>query len=100
MAIIFNVGLSDKDTHKQEITTQDAIQLIANLVGDCTIKTGNIGIFTHADGTRVIENSLEVVAYEMDKSTGEVIASELARQLNQELVCVTEQQLNTSFIGQ
>lgn len=99
MAIIFNVGLNDKVTHKQEVSLQDAVTLIANIVGDCTIKTGNIGVYTHADGSRVVEDSIEVVAYEMDMQQAQTVAKQLATSLNQEAIAVSEQVLNTVFIG-
>ena len=34
--------------------------LISSVIGDCTIKEGATGYYTHEDGTRIVEKSLEV----------------------------------------
>lgn len=85
---ILNVGLSDKDTLTQVIDTREAVQMIANLVGDCTIMQG-FGFYTHADGRKVCETSLEVKCYGVSMDEGKEYAEILCRQLNQECICVT-----------
>lgn len=51
------IGLNDKDSKVQEISTLDAYKMIGALVGDCTIQEGR-GLYTHQDGTTVLESTL------------------------------------------
>ena len=55
------VGLFDKDTKKQKISSDMAMRivsdLVVNVIGYGTIHTGN-GIYTHAAGAVVVEPSL------------------------------------------
>ena len=96
--ITMNIGLNDKDSLKQEIETQAAIKLIANLVGDCTIKTGNFGIYTMDNGETVIENSLEVISYTLDMTTGKEIAKQLCKELNQESIYVSPCAIDSELV--
>lgn len=95
----FIVGLNDKNTLKQELSTDTAIQIIHDIVGDCTIKGGQIGIFTHADGTQVKENSLTVEKFGGTKKQALEIARQLCRKLNQESVILDTQRARGEFIG-
>ena len=61
------IGMNDKDTKKQEMTVEHAKMLISSVIGDCTIKEGATGYYTHEDGTPVIEKSLEVKNSEVAK---------------------------------
>ena len=60
------IGLLDKDTKRQEITTLDAFKVAANIfaetTGGATITEGT-GVYTHDDGTIVIEPTLVCVIY-------------------------------------
>ena len=55
------IGLFDKDTKRQKISTDIAIRivsdLVVNVIGYGTIHTGN-GIYTHNNGSIVVEPSL------------------------------------------
>ena len=61
--IILFVGLFDKDSKAQEVTTLDAYKVASNLVTDIigfgTI-TEAVGIYTHDDGTIVNEPTLRI----------------------------------------
>lgn len=57
------IGMNDKDTHKQELSTEEFKERIANTLGDCTIREGATGYYTHDNGIRVIEKSLEVTKF-------------------------------------
>ena len=54
------IGMNDKDTHKQELSLDEFKKRIANTLGDCTIKEGATGYYTHDNGVKVVEKSLEV----------------------------------------
>lgn len=97
MAIVFNIGMFDKDTHKQEIDRDEIIQTIASKM-DCTI-ADTVGIYTHDDGTKVIEPSLEVTCYDKTLKQSVKIAKQLCKELNQETIIVSERKINAHFIG-
>ena len=54
------IGLNDKDSKVQEINTVDAYKIVGALIGDCTIQEAR-GLYTHQDGTQVLESTLIVV---------------------------------------
>lgn len=99
---ILTIGLNDKVTKKQEVTQDNAIMTITNVIKhDMTIKSGLIGVFTHADGTKTIENSLEVHMFTDTsiKNIARGYALELCKLLNQESIVLEEKTSNAEFIG-
>lgn len=86
------IGLNDKDTKTQQISTLDAYKVVANLMEmDCTITEGK-GVYTHKNGQITFETSLivEVIDFEgtleMDTLMDKVEQVKLA--LNQESVAI------------
>lgn len=77
------VGLNDKDSHTQEITTDDAMNLVGMLFGDCTIQQC-IGFY---QGER--EQSLKVTVYGQYFKEMKCTCQEIRRRLNQECVILT-----------
>ena len=63
-----------------------------------TIIPGSIGIYRHADGTVVVENSVQVVFYGADPSDVKALASKLRAALNQESIAYEEQEIYSEFI--
>lgn len=59
---VFFIGLNDKNTKKQEITTTDAYKLAYNLLIEyfwwATIQE-SFWVYTHEDGTVVVEKSFK-----------------------------------------
>lgn len=54
------IGLNDKDTKKQEISTDEAIKIIVNSIPcDFTFSICN-GVYTHKDKTKVCEVTIKV----------------------------------------
>lgn len=96
MAIVFNIGMFDKDTKKQELDKSYFINEIAKRV-DCTI-SDTVGIYKHEDGTRVIEPSLEVTCYDITLKKARQIAKRLCKRLNQECIVVSEKEIVADFI--
>ena len=93
------IGLADKDTKKQEVTTTRAKEIIAKVFGDCTISDAT-GIYTHQDGSnkQVKEKTLRVeLLFKKDKEVIENIKTVKAL-LNQETVCLEKQLVNSNLI--
>jgi len=92
------IGLYDKDTHKQELSINEFKSRISNTLGDCTIKEGQTGYYTHADGTQVTEPSLEVKKFGGTKRDIVNLAKQLKKQLNQESIILDTKRSNSTFI--
>ena len=97
------IGLFDKDTKRQKISTDIAIRivsdLVVNVIGYGTIHTGN-GIYTHAAGAVVVEPSLVYfVDGEKDlKDKVKTLAWSIKKALNQESVMLEETTVKMEFI--
>lgn len=94
------IGLLDKDTKRQEITTLDAFKVAANIfaetTGGATITEGT-GVYTHDDGTVVIETTLVCVIYGANTEQVERAASMAKVALNQEAVTIEVTESNSRF---
>ena len=95
--LILSIGLNDKDTKKQEVDTLTAINTIADVIGDCSIVNG-MGVFTHADGTRVIEPCLIVTAFNKTIAESTCDIKKLNMLLNQECIACQEDNREAVFI--
>ena len=97
------IGLFDKDTKRQKISTDIAIRivsdLVVNVIGYGTIHTGN-GIYTHNNGSIVIEPSIVFfVDGEKDLKDKVVnLAWNVKKALNQESVMLEETAVKMEFI--
>lgn len=98
--IIF-LGLNDKDTKKQEISTLSAYKIANNIIfkylEGATILEAN-GIYKHDNGEFVIEKSLQIELLFTDKKTVEKIASELKNAFNQESVIIQRQIIESDLL--
>ena len=97
------IGLFDKDTKRQKISTDIAIRivsdLVVNVIGYGTIHQGN-GIYTHNNGSIVIEPSIVFfVDGEKDlKYKVKNLAWQIKKALNQESVMLEETAVKMEFI--
>lgn len=92
------IGLNDKDSKMQEVTTTDAYKLVGALVGDCTIQEAR-GLYTHLDGTTVLENTLIVQVIDFSGALEIApIVETLKTALNQESVAVIREQVDSRLI--
>ena len=97
------IGLFDKDTKKQKISSDMALRIVSDLVvqtiGYGTIHTGN-GIYTHNNGSIVIEPSIVFfVDGEKDlKDKVKNLAWQIKKALNQESVMLEETVVKMEFI--
>lgn len=104
MIIKYNIyiGLNDKDSKKQEVSTRRAKEKVIEILNDNNI-TGLtmyevMGVFKHEDGFITFEKSLKVELLEVKEN--EVIKSiqELKRALNQESILFEKEKKEINFI--
>ena len=97
------IGLFDKDTKRQKISSDIALKIVSDLVvqtvGYGTVYTGN-GIYTHVNGSIVVEPSLVFfVDGEKDlKNKVKTLAWQIKKALNQESVMLEETAVKMEFI--
>ena len=97
------IGLFDKDTKRQKISSDIALKIVSDLVvqtvGYCTVYTGN-GIYTHVNGSIVIEPSIVFfVDGEKDlKDKVKTLAWSVKKALNQESIMLEEPAVKMEFI--
>lgn len=97
------IGLFDKDTKKQKISSDMALRIVSDLVvqtiGYGTIYNGN-GIYTHANGQIVCEPSIIyfVDGEEEEESKIKNLAWMIKKALNQESIMMEKQQINMCFV--
>lgn len=97
---IMCIGLLDKDSKVQEINTLDAFKVASNVfaktTGGATITEGR-GVYTHNDGTVIIEPTLVCTVYGSDIKDIKAAADALKVALNQESVAIEETESNSMF---
>ena len=97
------IGLFDKDTKRQKISSDMALRIVSDLVvqtvGYGTIYNGNV-IYTHINGSIVVEPSLVFfVDGEKDlKDIVKTLAWQIKKALNQESVMLKETAVKMEFI--
>ena len=97
------IGLFDKDTKKQKISSDMALRIVSDLVvqtvGYGTIHNGN-GIYTHINGQIVFEPSVIyfVDGEEEEESKIKSLAWMIKKALNQESVMLEESAVKMEFI--
>lgn len=91
------IGLNDKDTKKQEVSTSKAIELVSNVIAGGSISTIH-GVYTHEDGTKVKENTLKVDILYSDDATVRMYANNIKSLLNQESVMISKEFINGMFV--
>ena len=87
------IGLNDKDTKQQMISTEEAMQKVHTLVGSCSMSLIQ-GYFTHADGSMVIEKTIKCEIFGMGDNKVHAVVEQLKHDLNQESILVNK------YIGQ
>lgn len=96
------VGLNDKDTKKQEISTETAYQIIFKTLQSNGIEGATLteakGFYTHNNGDIVIENSIKIELLFIERATATATAKELRKILNQESVVLEVAELDSELI--
>ena len=96
------IGLNDKDSKKQEVSTRRAREEVIKILNNNNITGLTMyevsGVFKHETGEVVFEKSLKVELLEVKKE--EVLRSieELKTALNQESILLEEEEKKISFI--
>ena len=104
MIIKYNIyiGLNDKDSKKQEVSTRRAKEEVIKILNNNNITGLTMyevtGVFKHENGTMTFEKSLKVELLEVKKE--EVLKSieELKKALNQESILLEEEEKKVNFI--
>lgn len=94
------IGLNDKDTYTQLISTEDAEQIVHTIclqyVDGYTMYQAD-GYWKDADGKPTKENTLVCVFVGTDKQTVRIIADEVIEALNQNTVLIVSGENNAEF---
>jgi hypothetical protein len=98
---ILYIGLNDKESKQQEISTLDAYKIIFNAVKkyyDGATITESRGFYTHESGAVTFENSLICSILFADDDKTRQLAEDLKILLNQESIALEIQDINSSLI--
>ena len=93
------IGMFDKDTKQQEISTQDFLNTVRKIMRLKDIKNYTIykckGHYQHEDGTTICEPSIniEIISNTLCIDVLDKIKFILCKELNQESVLITKQEL-------
>lgn len=100
----FYIGLNDKTTKKQVVTTKNAMQqvqkLSSSLFGGATISP-SLWVFMHENGEIVKENSIRVEVLDFGDLTKwniETFVNTLKNDLNQESILVEIEEKQADFM--
>ena len=94
------IGLNDKDSKKQEISTKKAINTIVSMVvsnnlNGCTISQ-SIGYYLHDDNiSLVVENSIKLELFTSSLKAVKSLISQLKTSLNQESIIYQVESINS-----
>lgn len=92
------VGLNDKDSKRQEISTLDAYKVMMNYFDGATI-TEATGFYKHDDGTLIIEKSLKVEILDFnDDFNLKASVADLKKLFNQESIAVQIEEVNSQLM--
>lgn len=94
------MGLNDKDSKRQEVSTLEAYKIAMNIIKKhCdggTIFEAD-GFYTHDDGSIVIEKTLRIELMFIDKATAKKVVEELKTTFNQESIAVQQETINSDL---
>lgn len=101
MLYILYVGLLDKDTKRQEISTSKAHEIVTDIfvekIGGATISNA-IGVYTHNDGTIVHENTIRIECFGAMEKDILWCVDYLKKAFNQESIAICKQELISKFV--
>ena len=94
------LGLNDKDTKRQEVSTLEAYKVVSNLIsedfGGGTIFEAQ-GVYKHADGTIVTETTLRIEILFAEARDVRALVDTLKKCFNQESIAVQEQEVESEL---
>lgn len=96
------VGLNDKDSKQQEITTIDAYKIIVNVCKNSGLDgftlTEATGFYIHNDGEITTEKSIKIEVLFVDDKTINNIIKQLKTILNQESVVKQVEEVTSELV--
>ena len=94
------LGLNDKDTKTQQISTLEAYKVVSNLIS-ADFDGGTIyeatGIYRHENGTIVTEKTLRIELLFCEREDVRKLVDVLKKMFNQESVAVQEEIINSEL---
>lgn len=94
------MGLNDKDSKRQMISTVEAYKIVSNLVSQMfdggTIYEAD-GVYKHDDGTIVIEKTLKIELLFAEQKDVKDFCETLKRVFNQESIAVQREEINSEL---
>lgn len=94
------MGLNDKDTKTQLISTLEAYKVVSNILaadfGGGTIFEAQ-GIYKHDDGTVVFEKTLRIEILFAEREQVKVLVEQLKKMFNQESIAVQEESIESDL---
>lgn len=92
------LGLNDKKTKTQIISTLEAYKILMNLLNGATI-TEATGFYKHNDGTVIIEKSLKIEILDFNNDFKLMETCDTLKSLfNQESIAVQIEEINSQLI--
>ena len=94
------MGLNDKDSKVQQISTLEAYKIVSNLVAK-EFDGGTIyeadGIYKHEDGNIVVEKTLKIELLFAEESKVKRFCETLKAMFNQESIAVQMEEINSEL---
>lgn len=94
------LGLNDKDTKVQEVSTLEAYKIVSNLIsadfGGGTIFEAK-GIYKHENGVIVTETTLRIELLFAEREQVKALCTTLKKMFNQESIAVQEEVINSEL---
>lgn len=95
------LGLNDKDTKRQEISTLEAYKVVSNILakdfGGGTIFEAQ-GIYKHDDGQVVFEKTLRIEILFAELPQIKILVELLKKMFNQESIAIQEENIESSLM--
>ena len=98
----FYIGLQDKNTKKQEISTENALEIVTDIFlkyspFGATISADNRGIYHYEDGTIAREKTVSAFVLGLEEENILAIASACKTALNQESILIIQTEEDVLF---
>lgn len=95
------LGLNDKDSKQQQISTLEAYKVVSNILAN-DFGGGTIfeapGIYKHEDGIVVVETTLRIEILFAELPAIKNLVTTLKKVFNQESIAVQEEVINSSLM--
>lgn len=95
------LGLNDKDSKIQEISTIDAYKITMNIIAgyyEGASISENTGFYTHKNGDFVIEKSLRIEILFADDEKTKKLIEDLKNAFNQESIAFQSEQIESKLM--